>query len=394
MRRAARILVGITGGIAAYKVPQLIRLLRKQGAEIKAVCTPDALAFIGSETLRTVCGHPLYRDGISYYDAIEHVRLAEWADLFLICPATANTIAKIAHGIADNLLTTLALSLPSRRLLIAPAMNAVMWQNAVTQENIALLEKRGCIVLPVGEGELACASEGPGRMLEIDQIADAALAHASPHGALAGKRLLIASGATEEPLDPVRVITNRSSGKMGAALARAALQQGAKVVVVSGPARHAPPYGARVVQVTTADEMRRAMEKEFTAADICIMAAAVSDFRPVRKMSHKVRRRDKGRIAIELAPNPDIAALLGKRKGKRCLVGFALETREGEASARAKMKRKRCDMMILNRAHEALGRDDTRITILTADGSAQKFPVMAKTEAAVIIMQHIAALVG
>jgi phosphopantothenoylcysteine decarboxylase/phosphopantothenate--cysteine ligase len=393
MGQAARILVGITGGIAAYKVPQLIRFLRKQGAEIKAVCTPDALGFIGAETIRTVCGHPLYRDGISFYD-IEHVRLAEWADVLLICPATANTIAKISHGIADNLLTTLALSFPPYRLLIAPAMNTVMWQNTVTQENIALLEKRGCVVLPVEEGELACTTDGPGRMLEIDQIADAALVHTASQGGLTGKRVLISSGPTEEPLDPVRVITNRSSGKMGAALARAALRQGAKVVVVSGPAKHAPPFGAHVIKVSTADEMWQAMEKEFKTADICIMVAAVSDFRPAHRKQHKLKPQDKGRITVELDPNPDILALLGKRKGRRCLVGFALETRDGEASARAKMKSKHCDMMVLNHAHEALGRDDTRITILTADGNAQKFPVMAKTDAAAIIVQRIAALQG
>ncbi len=390
MQGKVRILIGITGGIAAYKVPQLIRLLKKNGAEVKAVCTPCALRFVGDETLRTVSGHPLYRDDVSFHD-IEHIRLAEWTDLFIICPATANTIAKIAHGIADNLLTTLALSVPPEKMAVAPAMNTVMWENRVTKENIAALEKRGVTVLPVGEGELACSASGPGRMLEVEEIVDFVMSRLPAEGALSGKRVLISSGPTEEPIDPVRVISNRSSGKMGAALARAALMQGAKVTVVSGPARAALPPGARIIKVRTAGQMRDAMRKEFRSADICIMAAAVSDFKPAQTRASKIRRDGGGKISLALEANPDILAELGKRKGNKFLVGFALETSAGNEQAERKMNDKKCDMMIVNRAGESLDRDSTKITILDAGGSAEPFPAMDKTQAGELIMQRIAA---
>jgi phosphopantothenoylcysteine decarboxylase / phosphopantothenate---cysteine ligase len=391
MLEARRVLVGITGGIAAYKVPQLVRLLKKNGVEVKTVCTPGALHFVGDETLRTVSGHPVYRDGATHYD-IEHVRLAEWAGLFIICPATANTIAKIAHGIADNLLTTLALSFPPKKIIVAPAMNTVMWDNPVTRENVAALKKTGVTVLPVGEGELACGVSGPGRMLEIDAVVDFIMSSFPAAGVLAGKRVLITSGPTEEPLDPVRVITNRSSGKMGAALARAALLQGAEVTVVSGPARATLPHGVRVVKVNTAAQMRDAVRKEFAAADVCIMAAAVSDFRPAQVSKSKIRRNESGRLTVALEATPDILAELGKRKGTKFLVGFALETGSGEASAKRKMADKKCDMMVLNRAEESLDRDSTRITILAPGGKAEQCPVMDKNAAADRIMQRIATL--
>ena len=390
MRETRRILVGITGGIAAYKVPQLIRLLKKNGADVKVVCTPGAFRFVGDEALRTVSGHPVYCDAVALHD-VEHIRLSEWADYFLICPATANTIAKIAHGIADNLLTTIALSIPSEKTAVAPAMNTVMWENRATRENIAALKKRGITVLPVGEGELACGASGQGRMLETDAIADFVMSMIPASGALKGKRVLISSGPTEEPLDPVRMITNRSSGKMGAALARAALVEGATVTVVTGPARAALPPGARVIKVRTAAQMRDALHKEFAAADICIMAAAVSDFRPVQARPSKMRRVEGKKIAIEFEANPDILAGLGRRKRKKFLVGFALETGDGVISAKRKMIDKKCDMMIVNRPGESLDRDDTRITILNAGGTAEPCPTMDKTQAAECIMQRIVA---
>jgi phosphopantothenoylcysteine decarboxylase / phosphopantothenate---cysteine ligase len=385
-----RILVGITGGIAAYKVPQLVRLLKKNGADVKTVCTPGALRFVGDEALRAVSGHPCYRDGAAISD-IEHIRLSEWADFFCICPATANTIAKIAHGIADNLLTTLALSIPPAKIAVVPAMNPVMWENRATRENVAMLKKRGVTVLPVGEGELACGASGPGRMLDVETIVGLLLSQQPASGILKGKRVLISSGPTEEPLDPVRVITNRSSGKMGAALACAALMAGAKVTVVSGPARAALPPAARVVHVRTAVQMRKAMLKQFTSADVCIMAAAVSDFRPACARQSKIRRIEGKKNILELAANPDILAELGNRKGTKFLVGFALETGGGEQSAKQKMTGKKCDMMVLNRAGESLERDSTKITILNADGSVEPCPAMDKTRAAVLIIQRIAA---
>jgi phosphopantothenoylcysteine decarboxylase/phosphopantothenate--cysteine ligase len=389
-RREPRILLGITGGIAAYKVPQLIRLLKKNGADVKTVCTAGALRFVGDETLRGVSGHPVYRDGAAFHD-VDHIRLSAWADLFIICPATANTIAKMAHGIADNLLTTLALSVPPEKTAVAPAMNTAMWENRATRENVAALKKRGVTVLPVGTGELACGTSGPGRMLEAEAIVDFVMSRFPASGALSGKRVLISSGPTEEPLDPVRMITNRSSGKMGAALARAALREGAKVTVVSGPARAALPAGVRVVRVRTAHEMRKALLKEFASADLCIMAAAVSDFRPVRTPRSKIKRHEGGTITLALAANPDILAELGRRKGAKVLVGFALETGAGEKSAKRKMAEKKCDMMIVNRVDEALERDTTKMTILDRDGGAEACPVMDKARAAALIIQRVAA---
>jgi phosphopantothenoylcysteine decarboxylase/phosphopantothenate--cysteine ligase len=386
-----RILVGITGGIAAYKIPQLIRLLIKEGATVKALCTPWALRFVGDEALRTITGFPVYRDDQSTY-TIEHIRLAEWSDLFAICPATANTIAKIALGIADNLLTTTALSLPPEKILIAPAMNSVMWQNAATQENIALLAKRGMTILPVGEGELACTSVGPGRMPEVDEIAERIRQKLTPEPILAGKRVLISLGPTEEPLDPVRLITNRSSGKMGAALARSALKFGAKVTIVSGPVNVSLP-DTKLIRVRTASEMHEAMGREFHEADICIMAAAVSDYRPVSPATEKIRRKAGERLTIELEANPDILAELGRRKAGKIVVGFSLETRDGEAMARRKMAEKGCDMMILNLAGEALESDTTRITIFIGNES-EPFPLQSKSEAADGIMRRIAGLTG
>ena len=388
-----RVLVGITGGIAAYKVPYLIRLLKKSNVEVKALCTPWALRFVGDETLRTVTGHPVYRDGVSF-QAIEHIRLAEWADLFLICPATANTIAKIAHGIADNLLTTTALSILPEKIMIAPAMNTAMLENAATRENIATLAGRGMTMLAVGEGELACSTIGSGRMLEVEEIAGFVMSNLGAADLFKGKRVLISSGPTEEPLDPVRVLSNRSSGKMGAALARAALNCGADVTVVSGPARAALPSAAKIIKVRTALEMRIAMKNEFTSADICIMAAAVSDFKPAQVKDSKIRRTEGHGLVVELEANPDILADLGRGKGNRLLIGFALETGEGADSAKQKMAEKKCDLMVLNRADESLDRDSTRITIFTPNGESESCPVMTKAQAADRIMKRIAAVAG
>jgi phosphopantothenoylcysteine decarboxylase/phosphopantothenate--cysteine ligase len=334
----------------------------------------------------------VYRDGQEFYD-IEHIRLAEWTDLLAICPATANTIAKMAHGIADNLLTTTAISILPEKILLAPAMNTAMWQNAATQENVAILKKRGMTMLPVGEGELACKTIGPGRMLEVEEIAGIILSRLTPEPILAGKKVLISLGPTEEPLDPVRVMTNRSSGKMGAALARSALKFGAQVVLVSGPVTVSLPDAARLVKVRTAAEMREAMLREFGEADICVMAAAVSDFRPLSVAASKIRRTEGQRLTIELAANPDILAELGRLKEQRYVVGFALETDDGEASARRKKAEKGCDMMILNKADDALEADTTRMTLFTGS-EAESFPLQSKTEAADCIMRRIAGLAG
>ncbi len=402
MGGARRVLVGVTGGIAAYKVPPLVRLLRKSGCEVKVVLTAAAKPLVGAEALRVLSGNPVHTDDNPARYDMDHIRLSEWASVYLICPATANTIAKMAAGIADNLLTALTLSIPEEKIIVAPAMNRVMWANKATLTNVGVLTSRGVTVLPVGEGELACGVRGPGRMIEIDEIAKrvvelmdkidrndgvSAVDIDANTATFKGKTVLISSGPTEEPIDPVRVITNKSSGKMGAALAKAALATGARVTVVSGPASEPLPSGVEVVRVKTAAEMAAAMGERFASADVCVMAAAVSDYRPATPFHSKIHRSEKENITLELTPNPDILAALGAVKTpKQILVGFSLESGDDVDRAEAKMRKKGCDMMVFNRADTAVGGSDTVMTLLFADGGREAFPKMSKTAAAELIL--------
>jgi phosphopantothenoylcysteine decarboxylase/phosphopantothenate--cysteine ligase len=390
--RTQRIILGITGGIAAYKMPQLVRLLQKDGVEVTVVLTPGSRGLVGEEALRVVSGNPVYREDRSTTNAshdMAHIELARWAQYLLICPASANTIAKLAHGIADNLLTTLALSFEGR-LLIAPAMNTNMWRNAATNANISLLQSRGAMVLPVDSGELACGDEGPGRLPPLESIVDFVRGAFMPR-CLFGKKVLVSSGPTVEPLDAVRVVSNRSSGKMGAALARAALRAGAETVVVSGPSRAPLPPGCRVVAVETALEMKAALEAEFDNCDICIMAAAVSDFRPEHVLTGK-KHRDNAGWSVGFVANPDIVAGLGAKKTKQFLVGFSLETGAdaGEGRGRQKMTAKKCDMMVVNSAETSLESDTTSVRVLFPGGKDRTFAACGKQAAAEAIIRLIA----
>jgi phosphopantothenoylcysteine decarboxylase/phosphopantothenate--cysteine ligase len=394
--RVQRIILGITGGIAAYKMPRLIRLLRKDGIDVTAVLTPNARGLVGEETLRVVSKHPVYCDDRPAEGSLDmaHIELAKWAHLLLVCPASANTIAKLSHGIADNLLTTLALSFEGRRLIVAPAMNTKMWKNRATQDNVAALRSRGDKVLPVDNGELACGDEGEGRLLPLEAIAESVRSAFLPR-LLSGRMVLISSGPTVEPVDAVRVITNRSSGKMGASLAAAALAFGAEVCVVTGPARFPLPAGCRVVHVNTALEMKAALEAEFDKCDICIMAAAVSDFRPKKIIPGKKHRDDAAAAAawsIECVANPDIAAELGAKKKKQFLVGFSLDA-DADADvtlARKKMIAKNCDMMIVNRVETSLETDTTSVRILYRNAKDGTVAECGKREAAQAIIRSIA----
>ena len=390
-----KVLIGVSGGIGAYKIPFLVRSLRRKSCEVKVALTPAACPLVGPEALQTLSGNPVYLDKESRYD-MDHIRLSEWADIFVIAPATANTIAKIAAGIGDNLLTTLALSVPEEKILIAPAMNTIMWESKATQANIASLGARGISVLPVGCGELACGTSGPGRMLETDEIAGHIFTRLGVCDIFKGKKILISSGPTEEPLDPVRVITNKSSGKMGAALAEAALLMGAKnVTVVSGPSAHPLPAGAEVIHVKSALEMRDALAKEFVSADICIMAAAVSDYRPVNFSETKLHRSEGEKFTLELAPNPDILAELGASKSSQYVVGFSLESGDDVSRAESKMRKKNCDMMVFNKADDTLGRDSTAFTLLFKDGrNPEQFTMMNKPQAAALILKNAAQSMG
>ncbi len=387
-----RILVGISGGIAAYKLPQLVRELRKRGCETKVVLTGSARPLVGEEALRTVSGNPVFSDTAPTAYDMDHIRLAQWASVMLICPATANTIAKIAHGIADNLLTTLALAFDGP-VVVAPAMNSAMWKKEVTRRNVSALAARGMQVLPVEDGELACGDSGPGRMLNIESIVDSVLSAGQPK-ILAGTRVLIGSGPTAEPIDSVRLITNRSSGKMGSALAREALAMGAKVTVVTGPSAAPVPGGAHCIRVTTSEEMMSALEKCFDSADVCIMAAAVSDFRPAKPSPTKLGRKQTRRMSLALAPTADILGELGRRKKNRFVVGFALEdSRDVERAAR-KMRDKNCDMMVLNQVASALGTDSSSATILRPKEKPQRLPTMTKQSLAREILTRVGAALG
>ncbi|MDR2728781.1 MAG: bifunctional phosphopantothenoylcysteine decarboxylase/phosphopantothenate--cysteine ligase CoaBC, partial [Chitinispirillales bacterium] len=354
MGAAQKVLIGVCGGIGAYKIPFLVRQLRKNNCEVKVVLTPAACSLVGREALVTLSGNPVYLDGEPKYD-MDHIRLSEWADIFVIAPATANTAAKIAAGIGDNLLTTLALSIPEEKIVVAPAMNTVMWESRAVQANTASLSARGITVLPVGCGPLACGTSGPGRMLEVEEIAKHIFTRLGVCDIFKGKRVLISSGPTEEPIDPVRVITNKSSGKMGAALAQAALLMGAeRVTVVSGPAEHPLPAGADVIHVKSALEMRDSLLEKFGSADICIMAAAVSDYRPLNFSKDKLRRVEGEKFTLELVPNPDILAELGASKSAQYVVGFSLESGDDVSRAELKMRKKNCDMMVFNKAGDSL----------------------------------------
>lgn len=387
-----RLVLGITGGIAAYKTPLLIRQLARSAVEVKVVLTEAAKSLVGIETLKTLSKNPVFCDDPSFLYDMDHIRLAQWGDCFLICPATANTIAKIAHGIADNLLSTLALSF-AKPLLIAPAMNTAMWHHPATQDNIALLKSRGVHILPVAEGELACGDNGAGRMVRIETIEEYVLGAYLPR-CLTGKKVLISSGPTCEPVDPVRILTNRSSGKMGAALAHAALCMGASVTVVSGPTNALFAENIVVDRVTTAAQMHEKLCSHFTSTDICIMAAAVSDFRPKEYVSSKIQRSPKDIRHLELVANPDIAADLGKRKQNQYLAGFALETEHGEERAMKKMIHKCCDLMVYNRVDSSLDRDDTAITLLSAHDEPVYITRVSKRVAAQHILLTIAKKCG
>lgn len=392
MDTVQRVVLGITGGIAAYKTPELVRLLGKNNVAVKVVLTPEARPLVGEETLRVVSCNPVYTDGSPASPDMAHIELAKWGQLLLVCPATANTIAKIAHGIADNLLTTLTLSF-EKRIILAPAMNTAMWNNAAVRTNVALCASRGAIVLPVDEGELACGDEGAGRLLPVETIADCVLAGLRPR-LLSGKKVLISSGPTQEPIDPVRVISNRSSGKMGAMLARAAILAGADVCVVHGPSAVVPPPGCRAIGVTSAREMKAALDREFGRCDICIMAAAVSDFRPTTVLKTKKHRSDSSTWNLGLTATPDILEGLGRKKMRQVLVGFSLDTAADKSAAADKMAKKNCDMMVANPAETAMEADAAEATILMKGKRPEHVARTDKRSLAEIIVDRIASIAG
>lgn len=349
-----KILLGVTGGIAAYKAAELVRLLRSAGAEVRVIMTRAATAFVTPLTFQALSGHPVHLELLDSdaESAMGHIHLARWADRILIAPASADVIARLRAGLADDLLTTICLA-ATAPLLLAPAMNQAMWQHAATQENIAVLKSRGVSLFGPAEGIQACGETGPGRMLEPAAIVEA-LVGQSGGGALAGLRVLISAGPTREPIDPVRYLTNRSSGKMGYALAQSALALGAKVTLVSGPTVLEPPIGVEVVPVEAATNMYEAVMARAGQADIYIGAAAVADYAPVA-MPHKIKK-DAGSLALNLVKTRDIlAAVSALPKSRPFTVGFAAETQNLEGYARSKLVAKSLDMVAANQVGAGVG---------------------------------------
>lgn len=383
-----RILLGVTGGIAAYKSADLVRRLRERGAEVQVVMTEAATEFVTPLTFQALSGRPVRTKlwDAAAEAAMGHIELARWADRVLVAPATADFIARLAHGLADDLLATLCLATEAP-VAIAPAMNRVMWSNAATQANVATLRARGVAVLGPAEGEQACGETGAGRMLEPSDLADRLLAGrpAAPHAntaLLAGRKVVVTAGPTRERIDPVRFITNRSSGKMGYAVAEAARDAGADVVIVSGPVNLPAPAGVRRVCVETAEQMLAAVQAEIADTDIFIAAAAVSDYRPLQVSSEKIKKTSDS-LLLALSRTPDILATVAAGSPRPFVVGFAAETQNVERNALAKLEGKRLDMIAANQVGDGLAFDcdDNALTVYWRDGKLE-LPRAGKAELA------------
>jgi len=395
------IIVGVTGGIAAYKTPLLVREIRKAGSEIRVVMTESAAEFVTPMTLSTLSGGEVIVNTFpdqktsAVRAGVWHIDLAQWADIMVIVPATANTIAKLAHGYADNAVTALALSLRCP-LLIAPSMDVDMWRHEATQRNITALKELGYHVLLPEEGQLASGLTGPGRLPELAIIMEAVeriLQHANRD--FRGKKILVTAGPTHEPIDPVRFIGNRSSGKMGHAIAVAAAQRGADVTLVSGPVAISTPKNVRRIDVETAQEMYNVVMRSLGSQDALIMAAAVSDFTPAVPMTRKIRKEEitGKKLSLELKPTKDILQAVSERKNEIVVVGFALETGKGLANAKDKLKRKNLDFIVLNNADEpgaGFGTETNIVTIISKNGRAKRLPKMLKYDVAHEILNRVA----
>jgi phosphopantothenoylcysteine decarboxylase / phosphopantothenate---cysteine ligase len=343
-----RVLLGVTGGIAAYKSAELVRSLRERGAEVQVVMTAAAGQFVTPLTFQALSGRPVRTElwDPAAEAAMGHIELARWAELVLIAPASADFLSRLAAGRADDLLATLCLATESP-IAVAPAMNRLMWSNAATRANVALLEERGVRVLGPAEGDQACGEVGPGRMLEPEELAGLVESLLAPRGPLAGRRVLITAGPTRERIDPVRFVSNRSSGRMGFAVAEAARAAGAQVVVICGPVSLPTPAGVRRIDVESAADMLAAVLKEVPDCDIFISTAAVADYRPARPPDHKIKKSTE-KLAVEMERTVDIIATVAAQPARPFVVGFAAETESVEQNARAKMLKKNLDMIAAN----------------------------------------------
>jgi phosphopantothenoylcysteine decarboxylase/phosphopantothenate--cysteine ligase len=394
MLKGKHILLGITGSIAAYKAAILVRLLVKDGAEVKVIMTPLAKEFITPLTLATLSKNPILIDFFNPENGEwnSHVNLGLWADLYLIAPATANTIAKMAHGIADNLLLTTYLSARSK-IMIAPAMDLDMFKHLSTIENLKILEKRGNLIIKPSVGELASGLEGQGRMEEPENILNTIRSYFSTNINLTGKKILVTAGPTYEAIDPVRFIGNYSSGKMGYAIAEVLAESGAKVILVSGPVNITiKNSGIELIKVTSAQQMHDICLKEYPICNAAILSAAVADYTPVNPSVQKIKRKTET-LTIELKANPDIAFELGKiKKEKQILVGFALETENALNNAIEKLNRKNFDFIVVNSSSQAgtgFNTDTNQISIIDKNNKIEHFELKNKTEVAKDIAEKL-----
>ena len=395
MLKDRRVVLGVTGGIAAYKACDLVSRLVKRGAQVRVVLTEHACRFVPPLTFETLSGNPACTDTFAPRAEMEHIALAKWAEVFVIAPATANCLAKLACGIGDDLLSTTALAMTAP-VLIAPAMNANMWRHPATQKNRDTLDRRGVRWVGPESGRLACGDDDVGRMAEPEAIAEAVEALLNPRRDLEGRRVLVTAGPTVERIDPVRYITNRSSGKMGYALAEAARDRGAEVALVSGPVRLEAPAGVELVSVESSAQLCEAVLSRGAWADAVIQAAAPADFTPARCADSKIKKTGEGML-LELVNTTDIAAELGRRKRPgQVLVAFAAETDDLLANARGKLTRKNADLIVANdvsRSDAGFGTDTNAVTLITAD-EAVSLPLMTKREAADAILDRVAGLLN
>lgn len=399
---AKKILIGVSGGIAAYKIPNLVRLLRKEGAEVQVIMTEAAKEFVTPLTFEAVSQRPVYSSlwgGEGIMTATRHIDLATWPDLVIVAPTTANLLARLAWGMADDLLTTI-LSATTRQVMLAPAMNPEMWGNRATQENLVRLRTLGYEIIEPAEGSMACETVGIGRLPEPEELFGQIVRHfeteAALRGKLASRKILVTAGPTREPVDPVRYLSNRSSGKMGYAIAAAAARAGAATTLISGPVSLPPIRGVETMYAETTQQMCDRVLHNFSQADCLIMAAAPADFTPAVPKTRKMKKSESASDSLPLIPTVDILqqASARKKSGQK-LIGFALETDHALANARAKLAAKNLDLVVLNSLADAgagFEVDTNKLTLIHRSGQAEEWPLMSKREAAIRLIQTVAEL--
>ena len=394
MLNGKKIALGVTGGIAVYKAVDLVSRLRKQGAEVRVIMTEHAQQFVTPLTFKEISGNKV---AVSMWDSnqefnVEHISLANWADAFVVAPATANILAKMANGIADDLLSTTLLAAQAP-IIVCPAMNTGMYQNPITQENIEKLQKHGVTVMPPAVGYLACGVTGPGRLPEPQQIVEFIDAFfAKKDGDMVGLKVLVTAAGTREPIDPVRFVGNRSSGKMGYAIAQAAAQRGAEVLLVTGPSALEIPPNVNGVKVETTNEMLEACMSAYGDMDVVIKAAAVADYRPRDVADQKIKKKTDDALTVVMDKNPDILKELGARKAHQVLVGFAAETQNLLENAREKIVKKNLDMIVANdvtAAGAGFNADTNIVKFLFPSGEVRSLEQMAKTQVANILLDTV-----